>query len=154
MKVSIAATPLRDGPFISAGSGGEQTPGLQNINGPSLIRRPPWVSEALGEFYLYFADHKGVDIKRAHADVLEGPWSIYEPGVLNLRDTPFLHEPPSVPASVDPNEISSPRAMRRFWSTLWRANRESRSLVSKSPNNETNETGMGLEVTDRFRSAP
>jgi hypothetical protein len=30
-----------------------------NINGPSLIRLPDWITHPLGRYYLYFADHKG-----------------------------------------------------------------------------------------------
>jgi hypothetical protein len=30
-----------------------------NIQGPSLIRAPDWMADRLGEYYLYFADHKG-----------------------------------------------------------------------------------------------
>ncbi len=29
----------------------------ENIQGPSLIRVPDWVPEALGRYYLYFVDH-------------------------------------------------------------------------------------------------
>lgn len=36
-----------------------------NINGPSLIRVPDWVDDPLGRYYLYFADHKGSDIRLA-----------------------------------------------------------------------------------------
>lgn len=59
-----------------------------NINGPSLIRAPDWLPSPLGKYYLYFADHGGKYIRLAYADRLEGPWSIYKPGVLHLRDTP------------------------------------------------------------------
>jgi hypothetical protein len=58
----------------------------QNINGPSLIRVPAWVSRPLGRYYLYFAHHRGSYLRLAHADALEGPWRIYEPGVLRLRE--------------------------------------------------------------------
>ena len=30
-----------------------------NLNGPSLIRVPEWVSAPLGRYYLYFAHHQG-----------------------------------------------------------------------------------------------
>ena len=57
-----------------------------NINGPSLIRVPAWVSQPLGRYYLYFAHHKGSYIRLAFADHLEGPWSIHRPGTLRLAD--------------------------------------------------------------------
>lgn len=60
-----------------------------NINGPSLIRAPEWLSDRLGEFYLYFADHKGSYIRLAVADELLGPWRTYERGALQLGQTAF-----------------------------------------------------------------
>ena len=60
-----------------------------NINGPSLIRAPEWLPSRLGEFYLYFADHKGSYIRLAAADHLLGPWQTYGPGALQLSQTAF-----------------------------------------------------------------
>jgi hypothetical protein len=45
------------------------------------------VPHRLGQFYLYFAHHKGRYIRLAFADRLEGPWMIYLPGTLRLADT-------------------------------------------------------------------
>ena len=59
----------------------------ENINGPSLIRVPDWVEDALGRYYLYFAHHRGKYIRMAYAEDLAGPWKIYEPGTLRLDDT-------------------------------------------------------------------
>jgi len=56
-----------------------------NINGPSLIRAPEWLPNRLGNYYLYFAHHKGRFIRLAHADRLEGPWELYEPGTLPIE---------------------------------------------------------------------
>jgi hypothetical protein len=58
-----------------------------NINGPSLIRVPDWVSNPLGRYYLYFGHHKGGYIRLAYADALQGPWHMHEPGVLDLADS-------------------------------------------------------------------
>lgn len=58
-----------------------------NINGPSLIRVPEWVTAPLGKYYLYFAHHGGTYIRLAYADRLEGPWKLHGPGVLNLSDS-------------------------------------------------------------------
>ena len=63
-----------------------------NINGPSLIKVPDWVSNPLGCYYLYFADHKGKYIRMAYADKIEGPWRIYTPGVLDLEHSLFETE--------------------------------------------------------------
>jgi hypothetical protein len=68
----------------------EMLPGSDgdNINGPSLIRVPSWVTEPLGRYYLYFAHHNGKYIRLAYADHLEGPWKVHAPGVLHLSNTP------------------------------------------------------------------
>ena len=71
-----------------------------NIQGPSLIRVPDWVSGRLGRYYLYFADHKGRYIRLAYADALIGPWHIHVPGSLRLEQTPFPHDPPPVSPEV------------------------------------------------------
>ncbi len=72
-----------------------------NINGPSLVCVPEWIDDALGAYYLYFAHHKGQYIRMAYADDLEGPWSTYGPGVLDLEDSFFGN-------SRDPNHVASP----------------------------------------------
>jgi len=58
----------------------------ENINGPSLIRVPEWITNRLGTYYLYFAHHNGKYIRLAYADHLDGPWRIYQPGVLPLEE--------------------------------------------------------------------
>jgi hypothetical protein len=80
-----------------------------NINGPSLIKVPSWIVEPLGKYYLYFADHKGLHIKLAYADNISGPWNIYDPGALQLADTSFLQESPTLPSGFDISEISKLR---------------------------------------------
>jgi len=55
-----------------------------NIDGPSVIRVPPWIQKPLGKYYMYFAHHAGLYIRLAYADSLQGPWRIYEPGTLSL----------------------------------------------------------------------
>lgn len=67
-----------------------------NIQGPSLIRVPDWMTDRLGQYYLYFADHKGSYIRLAYADHLAGPWTVHAPGSLHLRDSCFLTDPPTV----------------------------------------------------------
>ena len=56
-----------------------------NVNGPSLIQAPSWISRPLGRYYLYFAHHQGDHIRLAYSDNLEGPWRIYQPGTLRLE---------------------------------------------------------------------
>jgi len=59
-----------------------------NINGPSLMRAPTWLTNRLGTYYLYFAHHNGKYIRLAYADRLEGPWKVHEPGTLQLKEAP------------------------------------------------------------------
>ena len=87
---------LADNPIISPSS--SESIGT-NINGPSLIRVPTWVSQPLGRYYLYFAHHKGKHIRLAYADRVEGPWTIHEPGVMRLEDSLF-------PTSIDVSRLS------------------------------------------------
>jgi hypothetical protein len=63
--------------------------GYSNINGRTLIRVPDWVVEALGDYYLYFSRHKGDHLRLAFANHSNGPWTIYEAGVLALEDSSF-----------------------------------------------------------------
>ena len=70
-----------------------------NVNGPSVIRVPGWIPHPLGRYYMYFAHHKGAYIRLAYSNSLAGPWKIYEPGVLNVRDTIFYRPQPDPPKS-------------------------------------------------------
>jgi hypothetical protein len=63
-----------------------------NMNGPSLIRVPSWVSKPMGKYYLYFAHHQGTYIRLAYADQLDGPWKIYEPGTLHIQEASICHD--------------------------------------------------------------
>jgi hypothetical protein len=65
-----------------------------NVNGPSIIRVPPWIKKPLGRYYMYFAHHKGQHIRLAYADSVRGPWKVYEPGVLNVSATAFFRPQP------------------------------------------------------------
>jgi len=90
---SITITRMLDKPIIE--------PGLHpsignNIQGPSLIRVPDWVENPLGNYYIYFADHKGLYIRLAYADELTGPWKIYAPGTLQIEDSYFAPTPPPI----------------------------------------------------------
>ncbi len=65
-----------------------------NVNGVTVIRVPAWVQRPLGRYYMYFANHMGTFIRLAYAEAPEGPWRIYEPGVLQVRDTAFYRPQP------------------------------------------------------------
>ena len=71
-----------------------------NVNGPTVVRAPDWVERPLGRYYMYFANHMGTFIRLAHADALTGPWKIYEPGVLHVRDTTFFRPQPDPPEAL------------------------------------------------------
>lgn len=62
-----------------------------NINGPSLVKVPDWVSGRLGAYYLYFAHHLGTYIRLAYADSLQGQWRIHCGGTLTLDQCPMLN---------------------------------------------------------------
>lgn len=107
-------------------------PGLdgENINGPSLIRAPPWVKNPLGRYYLYFADHSGTYIRLAYANRLDGPWKIHPPGVLDLRDAQGCRDHI---ASPDVLVDEARREMRMYFHCPIRTGREQRSFVALSP---------------------
>ena len=90
----VSVTRLLDEPII----GPELHPSLGvNIQGPSLIRTPEWLPNRLGEYYLYFADHKGMYIRLAYADELTGPWQVHAPGSLQIEDSYFTPVRPEIP---------------------------------------------------------
>tara|TARA_B100000586_G_C20082253_1_gene415944 strand:+ start:469 stop:1461 length:993 start_codon:yes stop_codon:yes gene_type:complete len=77
----------------------------QNIQGPSLIKTPDWISNKLAKYYLYFADHKGDHIKLAYSDNLLGPWKILNGGTLQLHQSEFLTHKPIIPNNYDLNKM-------------------------------------------------
>jgi hypothetical protein len=83
----------------------------ENIQGPSVIRVPEWVEDRLGDYYLYFADHKGRYIRLAYADDLLGPWSIHAPGSLQIEDSYFATAPPEVPPAEEARLRALPSAL-------------------------------------------
>lgn len=111
---------LLDAPIIDPGT----DPALgENIQGPSVIRVPDWLENPLGQYYLYFADHKGRYIKLAYADAITGPWQIHAPGSLKIEDSYFLTGPPQVSAAelaeaVAAREASGSRLMHDFVTEL------------------------------------
>lgn len=81
----------------------------ENIQGPSMIRVPDWIESRLGEYYLYFADHKGSYIRLAYANHPIGPWTVYAPGSLQLAQSYFLTAPPT----VKPEQLAQFEARRK-----------------------------------------
>lgn len=88
MENKITVERFNSNPLITPAS----SPTLgHNINGPSVIRVPDWVHNPLGKYYMYFAHHAGSYIRLAYADDVKGPWHIYEPGTLRLKDVAAFH---------------------------------------------------------------
>jgi hypothetical protein len=90
---AVAVTRLASNPMVTVNS--SSTLG-GNVNGPSMIRVPDWIEHPLGKYYLYFANHRGEFIRLAYADAVSGPWKIYEPGVLHVKDTAFYRPQPDL----------------------------------------------------------
>jgi len=76
-------------PIIRPEMPGLAGPDGASVNGPSLIAVPPWVSDPLGRYYLYFAQPRGSSIRLAYADRLEGPWTVHADDPLRLQQTGF-----------------------------------------------------------------
>ncbi|MDA0928651.1 MAG: hypothetical protein O2861_11240 [Proteobacteria bacterium] len=76
-----------------------------NIQGPSLIKVPEWVENPLGQYYLYFADHRGEYIRMAYADAVTGPWTVHTPGTLTLEQSFFPTTCP--PCSLAPGQSAA-----------------------------------------------
>jgi hypothetical protein len=95
------AVRLKGNPIIAPGITGLPEADAGNINGPSLIRVPPWAPNRLGKYYLYFAHHNGKYIRLAYGDSLSGPWKIHPGGVLGLADAGFDHHIASPDVHVD-----------------------------------------------------
>lgn len=87
----VSAARFSQNPLVTVDS----SPSLgSNVNGPTVIRVPAWVDHPLGRYYMYFANHMGEFVRLAYADALTGPWRVYEPGVLHVRDTAFFRPQP------------------------------------------------------------
>jgi len=87
----VTATRLSQNPLITV----DTSPSLGgNVNGPTVIRVPDWIDRPLGRYYMYFANHMGEFIRMAYADAVTGPWHLYEPGVLQVRETAFFRPQP------------------------------------------------------------
>jgi hypothetical protein len=88
-------TYLFDGPLISV----DAFPQLDgNINGPSLIRCPEWITAPPAKYLLYFAHHEGRSIRLALSDHLAGPWRLHHPAPMLLADSHFAQEPAELAA--------------------------------------------------------
>jgi len=93
---SISSKPLIETHIHAKLTSEAEEYGYSNINGPSLIKVPDWIDGRLGNYYLYFAHHKGKFIRMAYADNLTGPYTLYEPDIMHVDDsTMSVREEPS-----------------------------------------------------------
>ncbi len=93
----VSATRLAQNPLITVNTSFSLG---SNVNGPTVIRVPDWVDRPLGRYYMYFANHMGEFIRLAYADAVTGPWRVYEPGVLHVRETAFFRPQPDPKETV------------------------------------------------------
>jgi len=145
---TVTVTRLTSNPLITSGS----SPTLEgNVNGPSVIRVPSWVEKPLGKYYMYFANHRGYFIRLAYADAIGGPWKIWEPGVLHVKDTAFYRSQPDLSRFGGNNtHLASPEvyvdeARRRIvlWSHGWFSNGEHWPSDPAAAQRWANEKGYG-----------
>ncbi len=125
----VAIRRLVDFPIISPAHLGTEE--RDNINGPSLIKAPDWLPQALGKYYLYFAHHNGQSIRLAYADDLRGPWRVYAPGTLQLADAPGCA---GHIASPDVHVDHEKRQIRMYFHGVVRDRPQQRSFVAHSGN--------------------
>jgi hypothetical protein len=95
---SVRAVRLSENPLLTVKTSASLG---DNINGAAVIRVPDWIERPLGRYYMYFAHHMGAFIRLAYADQISGPWKIYEPGVLPVRDTAFFRPQPDPPENLE-----------------------------------------------------
>ena len=128
---------LADGPIIHSGM--LQGKEGDNINGPSLILVPDWLPNKLGKFYLYFAHHRGQNIRLAYADKLEGPWMVLNSGSLQLQDAKACRDHV---ASPDVHVDSSQREILMFFHGVPLNSRDQKTFVARSKD------GIGFSASE------
>jgi hypothetical protein len=94
----VTATRLSQNPLITPRSSASLG---DDINNPTVIRVPSWIDKPLGRYYMYFAHHMGTFIRLAYADSMAGPWTIYDPGILQVHDTAFFRPQPDPPENLE-----------------------------------------------------
>ena len=122
-----------------------------NVNGPTVIRVPPWVKQPLGRYYMYFANHRDVFIRLAYADAVTGPWKIHEPGVWHVKDSALYRpQPDSARFGGFNTHFASPEifidnANRRIvlWAHGWYTNGEHWPTEPKAAQQWANDKGYG-----------
>ncbi len=95
---AVTAARLAGNPLVTRASSASLG---DDINGPTVIRVPDWIHHPLGRYYMYFAHHMGDHIRLAYADAVDGPWRVYDPGVLQVQDTAFFRPQPDPPENLE-----------------------------------------------------
>ncbi len=140
----VAVRRLVDFPIISPGHLGKED--YDNINGPSLIKVPEWLPRPLGKYYLYFAHHNGQSIRLAYANNLQGPWTVYAPGTLQLTDAPGCT---GHIASPDVHVDHAKRQIRMYFHGVVRDRPQQRSFVAYSGDG-INFVGKSTAIADFY----
>jgi hypothetical protein len=86
--VRLAANPILRPQMIPKTDGTHSS----NLNFPCLIRVPDWIDKPLGKYYLYFSSHHGLYIRLAYTDSVDGPWKIYAPGTLTMKQVEAVNK--------------------------------------------------------------
>ena len=68
-----------------------------NVNGPSVLRVPPWINQPLGRYYMYFAHHKGAHIRLAYANLLRDHGRYTSPAFSMCATRSFTDRSPILP---------------------------------------------------------
>jgi hypothetical protein len=106
---AVTARRFPENPLLTSAS--SPTLGAK-LNGPSVIRVPAWIKRPLGKYYLYFAHHDGKFIRLAYANSLHGPWTVHDPGTLQLAQAAMFS---SHIASPDVHVDDEHRVIRMYF---------------------------------------
>ena len=112
-----------------------------NICGPSLIFAPEWLPNRLGNYYLYFAHHRGKYIRLAFSDTLNGPWQIYGPGTLSIEHSAAISDHVASPdVQFNMHVISAEKSIRMYFHGVYAGSNNQLSFVAKS------DDGINFEI--------
>ena len=89
---------------------------------------PDWLPNKMGNYYLYFADHKGLYIRLAYADSIIGPWQIHEPGSLQIEESYFTPTRPTISEERLNELVAARRVPECRYHTIWPRNSPNRIL--------------------------
>jgi hypothetical protein len=136
-------TLIRHGPALYA-TRKDQT-GHVNINGPALVSAPPWAKNRLGNYYLYFSQHRGDGIWLASSDRITGEWRVYPRPVLALGMTHYADHIASPDVIIDEER----REVRMYFH-----GGHGTRLAEQSESLATSSDGLGFHVAGKDLGPP